>query len=177
MCHSGLPYISRHACTVYEGRSGSGMPRVGVCDVLHCSSNCNPSVCIDINCTEPVDFWKALLFRTHIHKLVRYGLFSYLSNPGRGMEPEPEPSNPFFPLNSFSTSPTFPVRAASSSSCSFPIPDTSLIHENKNNPNWTARFVFRISAACYRQTDASPRAKAASPYRSSMMEWCTGYLL
>lgn len=45
MCLNSLPYIPTH--TLYEGRSGSGMPRVGVCDVWHCSSNCNPSVCID----------------------------------------------------------------------------------------------------------------------------------
>lgn len=51
---------------------------------------------------------------------------SYLSRLGRGMEPEPDPSIFFFPLNNFSTRATFPVRAASSSSCSFPIPDTSL---------------------------------------------------
>lgn len=38
------------------------------------------------------------------------------------MEPEPDPRIPFFPLNNFSTRATFPVRAASSSSCSFPIP-------------------------------------------------------
>lgn len=49
-------------------------------------------------------------------------LFTYLSKLGRGMDPEPEPSNPFLPLNSFSTNTTFPVRAASSSSCSLPIP-------------------------------------------------------
>lgn len=51
---------------------------------------------------------------------------SYLRRLGRGMEPEPEPSIFFFPLNNFSTRVTFPVRAASRRSCSFPIPDTSL---------------------------------------------------
>lgn len=50
------------------------------------------------------------------------------------MEPEPDPSIPFFPLNNFSTKATFPVRAASSSSCSFPIPDTSLQRQGNRNP-------------------------------------------
>lgn len=59
---------------------------------------------------------------------------SYLSRLGRGMEPEPDPSSPFFPLNNFSTRATFPVRAASSSSCSFPIPDTSLQRRGDENP-------------------------------------------
>lgn len=59
---------------------------------------------------------------------------SYLSRLGRGMEPEPDPSIPFFPLNNFSTRATFPVRAASSSSCSFPIPDTSLQRRGDANP-------------------------------------------
>lgn len=56
---------------------------------------------------------------------VRGGGGSYLSRLCSGMEPEPEPSIPFFPLNNFSTRATLPVRAASSSSCSFPIPDTT----------------------------------------------------
>ncbi|KAK5612006.1 hypothetical protein CRENBAI_003274 [Crenichthys baileyi] len=51
---------------------------------------------------------------------------AYLNRLGRGMGPEPEPSIPFFPLNNFSTKATFPVRAASSSSCSFPIPDSQV---------------------------------------------------
>lgn len=59
---------------------------------------------------------------------------AYLSRLGRGMEPEPDPSIPFFPLNNFSTRATFPVRAASSSSCSFPIPDTSLQRRGDKNP-------------------------------------------
>lgn len=59
---------------------------------------------------------------------------AYLSRLGRGMEPEPDPSIPFFPLNNFSTKATFPVRAASSSSCSFPIPDTSLQRQGNRNP-------------------------------------------
>ena len=45
----------------------------------------------------------------------------YLSRLGRGMDPVADPRIPFLPVNSFSTSTTFPVRAASSSSCSFPI--------------------------------------------------------
>lgn len=59
---------------------------------------------------------------------------SYLSRLGRGMEPDPDPRIPFFPLNNFSTRATFPVRAASSSSCSFPIPDTSLKRRGDENP-------------------------------------------
>lgn len=59
---------------------------------------------------------------------------SYLRRLGRGMEPEPDPRIPFFPLNNFSTRATFPVRAASSSSCSFPIPDTSLQRRGDENP-------------------------------------------
>lgn len=58
----------------------------------------------------------------------------YLSRLGSGMEPEPEPSIPFFPLNNFSTRATFPVRAASSSSCSFPILNTSLKRRGEENP-------------------------------------------
>lgn len=50
------------------------------------------------------------------------------------MEPEPEPRIFFFPLNNFSTRATFPVRAASRSSCSFPIPDTSLQRQDDKNP-------------------------------------------
>ena len=46
---------------------------------------------------------------------------AYLSRLGRGMDPVADPRIPFFAVNSFSTSTTFPVRAASSSSCSFPI--------------------------------------------------------
>lgn len=59
---------------------------------------------------------------------------SYLSRLGKGMEPEPEPSIFFFPLNNFSTRATFPVRAASRSSCSFPIPDTSWQRRGDTNP-------------------------------------------
>lgn len=61
-------------------------------------------------------------------------LDSYLSRLGSGMEPEPDPSIPFFPLNNFSTRATFPVRAASSSSCSFPILNTSLKRRGDENP-------------------------------------------
>lgn len=53
--------------------------------------------------------------------------FVYLSRFGRGMEPEAVPRIPLFPLSNFSTRTTFPVRAASSSSCSFPIPTELLI--------------------------------------------------
>lgn len=59
---------------------------------------------------------------------------SYLNRLCKGMEPEPDPKIPFFPLNNFSTRATFPVRAASSSSCSFPIPDTSLQRRGYKNP-------------------------------------------
>lgn len=59
---------------------------------------------------------------------------SYLRRLGKGMEPEPEPRIFFFPLNNFSTRATFPVRAASRSSCSFPIPDTSLQRQDDKNP-------------------------------------------
>lgn len=46
---------------------------------------------------------------------------TYLSKLESGMEPDPLPNNPFLPLSNFSTTATFPIRAASRSSCSFPI--------------------------------------------------------
>lgn len=62
-----------------------------------------------------------------------WGGGSYLSRLCSGMEPEPEPSIPFFPLNNFSTRATLPVRAASSSSCSFPIPDTTSLQRRRGD--------------------------------------------
>lgn len=111
MCKNRSPattacFIEKCTADIDNNKSGCRMQ----CTLLHG----NPPLLLLLLLRNPLQHPRGSPFHAYLRRL------------GSGMEPDPDPRIPFFPLSSLSTKVTFPVRAASNSSCSFPILDTSL---------------------------------------------------